>query len=1096
MKVTIRGRLFAGFGTCFLFLTILLVYNLFGLFKLEKLYHEAVRRTGEMELATDARYIGADLYVIIADTIINRNMAKSEKDWISSKELNWTKFRRVEAIADTPEEVAYLRKAEEAFSEIVFTYEKQMLPLVTAGEAIPVELAAMDAKLDGQVEAIRAAMTRAAESISRENNDATREFRELFHKTIELGLASSLIAMFAALLIAALTTRRITRFLSELTMVAREMEKGNYGIDLKHRSDDETGVFANAFRNMAEQVSKRTVELEELNDHLQNEVHGRKLIEERLEIVLNELDAKVKERTADLFDTNAMLMQEISMHRQTGEALRKSEERYRSLVEATAQIVWTTGEDGNVLEDMPSWRAFTGQGEEEVKGWGWIGALHPEDVQNTRAVWSHALETRTLYQVEYRLRRHDGEYRHFMVRGVPVLNKEGVIREWVGTCTDITERKRGEDELRKREACLKEAQRIAHIGHWELELADNRLLWSDEMYRIFEIESGAFDATYEAFLETIHPEDRRLVDNAYRGSIENKSPYSIVHRLRMRDGRVKYVHEQCETAYDRDGNPVRSVGTTQDITDRVLAEQELSESLKRERFLADVIRNASVGIAMGRPDWGIVPLNTAILEITGYTDEELQATDMGDNLTPPQWREREEQCLSELRRTGKPVTYEKEYFRKDGSTVPVQLVVHWLSSGGDYPEQYVTFVTDISSGKAAEAERQRLEAKVRQAQKMEAIGTLAGGIAHDFNNILSAIIGYTELAITKTSEASPLASYLREVHQAARRAADLVRQILTFSRKTEQECRAVQVSSIIKEALKLLRPSLPSTIEIRRHIDPSCRCIMADPTQIHQVIINLCANAAHAMSHGGGILDVKLSDIKIDGENTSTPQLKPGPYLCLSVSDTGHGMDKETMQRIFEPFFTTKPKGEGTGMGLAVVHGIMQSCGGAISVHSEPGAGTRFTLYFPSAVSGTMEYFEESFDAPAGQGRILFVDDERALAQLGRIKLGELGYMVTAKTSSLEALEVFRARPDHFDLVITDHTMPGMTGLDLAIQIGRIRGNTPVILCTGYRGSFEIGNMADFGIRELIYKPIQWQLIARAIKRILNGEIAELPSDN
>ncbi|MHC1728850.1 MAG: PAS domain S-box protein [Syntrophobacteraceae bacterium] len=527
--------------------------------------------------------------------------------------------------------------------------------------------------------------------------------------------------------------------------------------------------------------------------------------------------------------------------------------------------------------------------------------------------------------------------------------------------------------------------------------------------------------------------------------------------------------------------------TALDISERKRAEQELKESLTREQVLGDIIRNASVGIKIGHPDGAIVPLNTAMVNITGYSAEELKTTDWSNLITPPEWRENEQACLAELRRTGRPVTYEKEYIRKDGSRVPVQLVVHGMFDAGGNQDRYIAFVTDISIRKAAEYERRNMETRIRQAQKMEAIGTLAGGIAHDFNNILSAIIGYTEMGLNKTPEESPLRHFLEQVLKGSSRATDLVGQILTFSRQTEEKHGPMLVGPIIKEALKLLRASIPSTIEIRHQIPvTSQNMIMGDATQIHQVIMNLCTNAAHAMREHGGTLEVELTDVDLSEPDRAFQfQLEPGRYLCLKVSDTGHGMDEDTMQRIFDPFFTTKSREEGTGMGLAVVHGIVESCGGTITVQSKPGVGSSFSVYFPVAVSSDTERRVESKEAPGGKGIILFVDDEESLVKLARLMLESLGYSVVAKTSSLEALEAFRSEPDRFDLIITDFTMPRMTGIELAKQIWRIRADMPIILCTGYTELIHDKSITELGFRELVHKPILRHRMAQAIKRSL-----------
>ncbi len=395
--------------------------------------------------------------------------------------------------------------------------------------------------------------------------------------------------------------------------------------------------------------------------------------------------------------------------------------------------------------------------------------------------------------------------------------------------------------------------------------------------------------------------------------------------------------------------------------------------------------------------------------------------------------------------------------------------------------------TDISRVKDLEKESLRIQAQLQQAQKMEAIGTLAGGIAHDFNNILSAVIGYTEIVLGDVARGSAREKNLKEVLKAGNRARDLVKQILTFSRQTEQEFKPVQISRIIPETLKLLRASLPTTIQIEQNIHSSA-AVMADSTQIHQVLMNLATNAAHAMRANGGRLVIDLREVDLDQAFIQQhPSLCPGTYLQMSVRDTGHGMGSNVIDRIFDPFYTTKQRGEGTGMGLAVVLGIVKSHGGTITVQSEIGNGSVFDVFLPVINQEVNDMVEPQTPIPTGNEHILFVDDEKALADLGKMILQRLGYTVTIRTSSLEALELFMDQPQEFDLVITDMTMPNMTGDDLARKLMDIRSDIPVILCTGYSERISGEKARQIGIREFILKPIVIRKLATAVRGVLDG---------
>jgi signal transduction histidine kinase/ActR/RegA family two-component response regulator len=387
----------------------------------------------------------------------------------------------------------------------------------------------------------------------------------------------------------------------------------------------------------------------------------------------------------------------------------------------------------------------------------------------------------------------------------------------------------------------------------------------------------------------------------------------------------------------------------------------------------------------------------------------------------------------------------------------------------------------------AEDERTRLQAQLIQAQKMEAIGTLAGGIAHDFNNILSAVMGHVEIAQLDLDSQHPVHQHLDQVLKATHRAKDLVRQILTFSRKSEVNKKPLRLKGVIQEALKLLRASLPATIDIRTQLNTDQDIILADQTQIHQVIMNLCANSAYAMSENGGILEISLVPRDLDAKPARQHfGLEAGRYVALRVSDTGLGMTGSVRERIFDPFFTTKDLGQGTGMGLAVVHGIVKSHGGAIAVNSEPGKGTMFEILFPRINGGALTEPCALLSPLRGSERILFVDDEVLLADLGQQMLERLGYRVETTSNPLDALEAFRSQPDLFDLVVTDMTMPKLAGDVLTRRLRSIRPDIPIILCTGYSERINEEKAAALGINALMLKPLSIDELTRTIRRILD----------
>ncbi len=476
-------------------------------------------------------------------------------------------------------------------------------------------------------------------------------------------------------------------------------------------------------------------------------------------------------------------------------------------------------------------------------------------------------------------------------------------------------------------------------------------------------------------------------------------------------------------------------------------------------------------------------VNDAFLDFTGFSLPEVMGKtflDLGLWLTG----EDRETFGSALKATGSLKAFETRFQTKQG----IRSVL--LSADTITLRQcpcMLIVIKDITELKRSQQERALVEAQLRQGQKLEALGTLAGGIAHDFNNILGIIMGYAELSRMETEEGSSLGNNLREVLNASERAKELVKQILTFSRRSEDRKLALQLGSTVKEAMKILRPSLPSTIEIKTEV-LSESTVLADPTQIHQVLLNLCTNAAHSMRDRGGVLEVSLEDIVVDDEHAQPlKSIPPGHCVKLTVKDTGHGIDPAIIDSIFDPFFTTKGLGEGTGLGLSVVHGIVQGHGGIIDVESTVGKGTTFTVIIP-ALEAANEAVEKEIAAPlaGGKERILVVDDEPILARMLMQMLTRLGYNVVFRTNGLEALEVFESQP--FDLVITDMTMPHLTGADLAIELSKLRPGVRVILMTGFSEKIDAEKAKKLGIQGFIMKPIILKDLADLIRKVVDKE--------
>jgi PAS domain S-box-containing protein len=431
---------------------------------------------------------------------------------------------------------------------------------------------------------------------------------------------------------------------------------------------------------------------------------------------------------------------------------------------------------------------------------------------------------------------------------------------------------------------------------------------------------------------------------------------------------------------------------------------------------------------------------------------------------------------------------EKRWLHKSGPVVWVQLNVSLAWNPDGTPRHFVAQIQDITGRKRAEEQRKKLEEQLRQAQKMEALGTLAGGTAHEFNNILGIIIGYSDLAKLELADGHPVARHLEEVLKASLRAKEIVQQILTFTRQQKDQRELVFLHPIVGDTVKVVRTTLPAEVEIVTDIDPGASAILGNATQIHQVILNLCTNAWHAMKKGAGLIRITQRTVTLDQTAPSLhAALHAGPYVRLSIQDNGAGMDAGTLARIFEPFFTTKGPGKGTGLGLAVVHGILQAHDGAVVVQSQPGRGATFHLYFPAELAAPAHSSPAGpASMPCGAGQhVLLVDDEAALAQAATLSLARLGYRVTGVHSAAEALKSFLVQPGEIDLVITDLTMPGMSGMELANALHEIRPGLPIILASGF-GGLRTANFANGpGLRAVLQKPFTTETLARAVQQML-----------
>jgi PAS domain S-box-containing protein len=659
---------------------------------------------------------------------------------------------------------------------------------------------------------------------------------------------------------------------------------------------------------------------------------------------------------------------------------------------------------------------------------------------------------------------------HLIIQSVP----EGVFILSV----DITERRKAETALRRQQEELQVLFDLNPAMVWFKDTHNNHLRVNKRAadaigLPVSEIEGRPAADIYPADAERFYADDLEVIRS-------RRPKLGIIERIRNRNGRDQWVQTDKVPYFDADGNVAGIVVSAQDITGRREAERALRESEERFRQLAENINEVF---------WMLDPASERILYVSPAY-ETVWGRSCDDLLArPDEWRdaihpEDRARVGASMRASLATGEYDETYrvTRPDGT-------LRWVHDRGFPVRDEQGEIYRLVGTAEDVTENRRLQTQFLQAQKMDAIGTLAGGIAHDFNNILCGIIGYTELARMRTRNDPRTTEYIDAVLHAGKRAGDLVRQILAFSRRQEHQKAVVQLRHLVAESMQLLRATVPATIDFSLRlakVDP----VMADPSQIHQVVLNLCTNAVHAMKGSPGRLEVALENCVVDEALAAAlPPLRPGPHVRLIVGDSGCGMAAGVMDRIFEPFFTTKGPGEGTGLGLSVVHGIMQTHDGAVGLESQPDVGTRFSLYFPSAAAGADAIVPIAPGKPVrGNGEcVLFVDDEARLAELGRAILEQLGYRVITSTRAREALDRLSKAPGSVDLVITDLAMPEMTGMDLAHLVLREHPGTPVILMTGYSADLTPDYVRTQGLVDLLFKPLTIQTLGDAVHRALRG---------
>jgi len=650
---------------------------------------------------------------------------------------------------------------------------------------------------------------------------------------------------------------------------------------------------------------------------------------------------------------------------------------------------------------------------------------------------------------------------------------------------DITQHKTTKDKLEKSEKFLRAVLNSTTDGILVVDEAGTVVHWNKQFADMWCLPEEILETRNNAYLlEYVSEQMEKSSCFSYDINNVYKTSGNYYDIRRFKDGRV---FEQYSSPLIGETTKSGRVWSFRDITERQLSEKALRESEKR------------LGLALEGADLHLWEFNLRSRELyirqqliddLGYSGHEIQShADFLEEIMHPDDTIAYKDAIADHTMGLRPYC-ECSFRLKDASGENRWILLRGKITERDRSGEPLLMngtYLDITRQKEAEEKSISYEKQLIQAHKMEAIGTLSAGIAHDFNNILGAILLNTQLAIRESPAQSRNRVLLERVVKASNRAKELVTQILQFSRQSEQERKPVEIIPIIKESLKFLRAMISSDIKISHTIKTQCSRVMIDPTQIYQILLNLCTNAEHAMREHGGVLSVELSDIIIDeSQAMHNPELQPGMFLNLSVSDTGYGISQEIIDRIFDPFFTTKNPGEGTGMGLSVVHGIVKSYGGTILIESSPSHGTRFDILLPKAEIEMVPEIPESTFIPHGSEHILLVDDEKDLIKIEKQILESLGYRVTGQTDPIGALEYFRENPSGVDIVITDMTMPGMPGTELAMKLKNIRKDLPVILCTGYNVMLSPEKIEDLGIDKLLLKPVGHQALAESIRSVLD----------
>ncbi len=743
----------------------------------------------------------------------------------------------------------------------------------------------------------------------------------------------------------------------------------------------------------------------------------------------------------------------------------RNDKEYRELYDNIPISYQSLDSNGCFLNVNSSWLKLLGYERREVIGKSFSDFLHPDDKPAFGKKFPELKQEGCVSEVGFRIRHKNGNYLDISLTGNVLRWPDGRFRETFCVFYDITDQIQTQLALKKSQNELQSIFRVTPTG---IGVVKDRVFTkiNDKFCEITGYSREELLGKNSRFLypsdkdfEYVGTEKYRQIDTGGSGTVET--------RFKRKDGKIIDIL-MSSTPIDAKDLSIGVTFTALDITKRKNAERAMRESEEKYRSIMDSMDDAAY---ICSPDFRIEFMNPAMTRMVGYNavGEKCYATIFG-------FDKKCRNCFYDEVKQGniikKEIQNKKENKTYYTSNSPVR--------HPDGSTSMLTVFRDIT-------EIRQMETRIQQAQKMEAIGTLAGGIAHDFNNILFPITGHAEILLTDVPEDSLLRDSINEIYAGAKRATELVKQILTFSRQESTELKIIKIQHIVREALKLIRSAIPTTIEIRQNIDNTCGTVKADPTQIHQIVMNLSTNASHAMEETGGILNVTLKEIEFEAVEDANFKMKPGRYICLTIGDSGVGIPNDVVEKIFDPFFTTKKRGKGTGMGLSVVHGIVTGMGGDIKVYSRHGKGTEFRVYFPTEKKSFEEgEIKSKIPIPGGNECILLVDDEQSIIELEKQVLERLGYKVISRTSSIEALETFRSAPKNYDLVISDVAMPKLSGDKLASKMIDIRADIPILLCTGFSETITPEKAEEMGVRGFLMKPLIIKDLARTIRKVLD----------